>query len=46
MLAILANASGEVVEKDYPLSPAGFGLVGLGILLALVYVVTRFDPDR
>jgi hypothetical protein len=46
MLAILANASGEVVEKDFPLTPVGFGLVGLAVLLGLVYVVTRFDPDR
>jgi hypothetical protein len=46
MLATLANATGEHVEKDFPLTPIGFGLVALVALLALLYVVTRLDPDR
>lgn len=46
MLALLANAPEGAVEKDFPLTPVGFGVVGLILLLALLYVVTRFDPDR
>jgi hypothetical protein len=46
MLTTLASASGEAVEKEFPLSAAGFGLVGFGLLMLLLYVVTRLDPDR
>lgn len=45
MQAILANAA-EGAEKSFPLSPVGFGLLALGILLLLLFVITRFDPDR
>jgi hypothetical protein len=46
MLALLASAAEGAVEKEFPLTPVGFGLVGLAVLLGLLYVVTRFDPDR
>jgi hypothetical protein len=46
VLAVLATASGEAVEKDFPLTPVGFGLVGFGALMLLLYIVTRLDPDR
>jgi hypothetical protein len=46
MLALLASASEGAVEKEFPLSPVGYGVVGMVILLGLLYVVTRFDPDR
>jgi len=45
MLAILAE-SAEATEKSFPLSPVGFGLLAFGILMVLLYVITRFDPDR
>ena len=45
MVSILAEAS-EGTEKSFPLSPVGFGLVGLGVLLLALYLVTRINPDR
>lgn len=45
MVSILAQAS-EGAEKSFPLPPVGFGLLGLGILLLALYMVTRINPDR
>ncbi|MCX6419009.1 MAG: hypothetical protein NTU50_06260 [Actinobacteria bacterium] len=45
MVSILAEAA-ETTEKSFPLPPVGFGLLGLGILLLALYMVTRMNPDR
>lgn len=44
MNSILAN-SAEAVNV-IPGEPWMYGLAGLGLLLLLVYIVTRFNPDR
>jgi hypothetical protein len=44
MVASFVSASAEA--KEFPLSAVGFGLVGFGVLMLLLYVVTRLDPDR
>ena len=46
MFATLAAAAEGVPEKDFPLTPVGFGVAALVLLLVTLYVVTRLDPDR
>jgi hypothetical protein len=44
LTALLASAEGS--EKSFPLTPLEIGLVGFGVLMLLLFIVTRFDPDR
>lgn len=44
--ALLATETAEEAINVIPGEPWMYGLAGLGILMALLYIVTRFNPDR
>lgn len=44
--ALLAAEETAEAANVIPGEPWMYGLAGLGILMALLYIVTRFNPDR
>jgi hypothetical protein len=44
-MTILMNAA-EAVHNDIPGEPWMYGVAGLVVLLGLLYIVTRFNPDK
>jgi hypothetical protein len=46
MLAVVASAAEGAAEKEFPLTPLGFGVAGFVVLMLLLWIVTRFNPDR
>ncbi len=47
MVNALVGLTGGAVIEDHPGVPSWlFGVVGLAVLLLLLFVVTRFNPDR
>ena len=39
-------AEGAEHTRELPVPPWGFGAIALVIFVALLFIVTRFDPDR
>lgn len=44
--ALLASEEATEVMNTIPGEPWMYGLAGLGILMALLYVVSRFNPNK
>ncbi|MCU0284096.1 MAG: hypothetical protein MUD13_09410 [Candidatus Nanopelagicales bacterium] len=44
--ALVRLAEGAAEESHGGVPPAVFGVVGFVVLLLLLFVVTRFNPDR
>lgn len=44
--ALLANAEAAEAANTIPGEPWMYGLAGLGILMTLLYVVSRFNPNK
>jgi hypothetical protein len=42
----LAAVLAEGATRELPIPPWGFGAAALTIFVALLFIVTRFDPDR
>lgn len=39
-------AEGEEFARELPIPAWAYGVIALGVFVALLFVVTRFDPDR
>ena len=45
-VAAAVLAEGAEHHREFPLPAWGYGVTALVIFLVLLFVVTRFDPDR
>ncbi len=46
MIRVMSAEAAEAVHNVIPGEPWMYGVAALGILLGLMYVITRFNPDR
>ena len=46
LATVLLASEGEAVHNELPAHPIVFGVSALVILLILLWLTTRFDPDR